>query len=366
MNFNRKQLTNAVKAVSKAVSKRSAHPALGCVLLKWDSVSGTNLDTWVKVELDGSCMGNYQPICINAKQLLAVLASSKQEPVVISTYDGKTTVDGMQVDSVNPADYPDMPPIDYNGGKRVTISGKQLDSVINQVAWTAATYDSSSVLGGVFFEGTTVASTDGSRLSCVNNVPFAGTGVSTMSAVVNASVLSKVIQPLVKLTAKASKSVTMIHSEDKKTLSFSATGWTVITRLIDSAYPRYEYLFPVASVDSTINFNRIETLTALAKLKPFLNKITSAVKVDVTNCKISIDDHEVVINAHLANGLAGQQVGWSCSYNFLVEVLESFETAYVCMQYDGPLKPLVFNPRGDYRHLLMPRAPREVAKAKAA
>jgi len=368
MNFNRKQLTNAVKAVSKALDNKAKMPLMRCVVVAHDSVLGTDLDTWIRVELDGSCTGNcpgnYRPLAVDSKQLLAILTSSKDELVVINSLSELLAqVDGQRIDLRGaPGDYPRTPTIDYNDAKYVTISGKQLDSVINQTAWAAATYDS-SILDGVSFDGSTVVSSDGCRLSCVNNVPFAGTGVSTLSAIVNARVLSKVIQPLVKLTAKENRSVTMIQSEDKKTMSFSATEWTVITRLIDSAYPRYQELFPVTSLGSTISFNRIETLTALAKWKPFLKKQTNLVDVDATGNKISMEDHEAIINMHLSDDLKEQQVGWSCNYDFLVEALKSFVDAYVCVQYNGPLKPLIFNPGGDYRHLLMPI---EKAKAKAA
>jgi DNA polymerase III subunit beta len=349
MHFNRKQLIAAVTMASKIVSSRVVQPVLACVSLNTERLVATDLDTWYVQELTGVATGTYSTVIIPAKQLLQVLKSRKDDLVLIADACGIVTVDGMQVESHDPRDYP-TEPVSITTGSDRKLEADLFNDAIAQTADFAAGYDHSSILGGVHFNGSELCATDGCRLSQV----LLESDLD-IKATVPALVLSRLVQPLLKADIKANNTILFSAVVDNR-LTIEGGNWKVITRLISGEYPRYAERFPVESMQS-VSFDKQAMITALNQLKPFLDKRTNLVAIDAENNKLTVADHTATCEIELSHALSAQLdvtlVKWACNFDYLLQAIESIDSGIVQIQFQGHVKPLVFK-RGGYKHLLMP------------
>ena len=366
MHFNRKELTGAVKAAAKTIAKRNVQPILGCVKIslnksdKWQ-VTSTDLDQWfAQVLSSGVATGTYGDVCIDAKQLLQVLAASTDEIALVSNACGVVTVDGMKVESYDATDYPSMPGAELDiDSPHATMPATELQRIIDQVAFAPADYDPTSILGTVCFDGNQIAGTDGSRLSVISSID-GYQATEPFKWLVYGAVLTKIVAPLLKAGVKAKTGVrlTPVSMHGRKGLAIEGSNWTLITRLNDGEYPRYQELIPQQTAKS-ITFSKADMVAALKKLKPFVDKRANTVTFDAVNCAARIDDHKAVVSTMRLSPALVQAaddltvVKWKCNYNYFLEAVESMPGDTVCLQFEAHLKPLIFQ-AGDYRHLLMP------------
>jgi DNA polymerase-3 subunit beta len=302
---------------------------------------------------------------LDAKQLLACLKSKTDELVLIASYDEVVTVDGMQIESFSPDDYPAPPAV---SGNHMEMSSRQLQSIIDCTVFAASSYDN-GVLSAVNFDlpgKDQVVATDGSRMSLVKDVAWTG---EPIKALIPATVLSKIIQPLLKQTNSV---FFTLLPEGRQVLAIVGDNWTVITRLIDGEYPRYDELFPQED-GKTITFDKPSLLSALKQLKPFIDKRTNLITVEPINNIVMVDDqHKTSMKCNLSPQLdkfaESNVVMFAANYNYLLQAVESIDSDRIQVQFGGPFKPLIFS-HGQYRHLLMPLQNKEIesaVKARAA
>ncbi|MDE2099348.1 MAG: hypothetical protein KGL39_18990 [Patescibacteria group bacterium] len=372
MHFNRKELINAVTQATRIIPKRVLQPILSCVKIQFSAAGAeliaTDLDTWFRTDLNsGVATGTYQPTCIDARQLLAVLKAGTTDTVLIANAVGVVTVDGLIVESFDEADYPHMPLAQLKQ-PTAPIMARELQRVIDQAAFAAAAYDHYNILAGVYFKDGDVVCTDGSRMSLVTIE-----SIHPFTALVPADALLKVIAPAIKAEVKANASLMLAELDDRR-VHVQGHNWEIITRQINGEYPRYKELFPEASMQTFTTFEKQSVLAALKLIKPFLNKHTNRIVVDLQSGTMTVGDNKATFQCDLSYQLHDrlgatdpkQQIDpvFGVNFNYFLQAIESAPGDQVQMSYQAPLKPLVFE-CDDYRHLLMPVHYKEKEKSIA-
>lgn len=240
------------------------------------------------------------------------------------------------------------------------ISPQQVRTVIDRLSWAVASYDYTSVLGGVFIEDDgkdfRACATDGSRMTTFDDDSFGGKNL--LKDIVPALAW----QVLDKLLLKNSDAMIEVIRAGQS-LVFQFAEATLSTRVITGDYPRYRELFPIESLVH-LEFDRLSMLKAAktcAKLceRTHLMKVSCNGKCTVTSpnpdskfatevpyeplCQIpAVDPHS-------------QEYAFAVNAGYVADYLESSRDQRVRVSYQAPLKPLIFvdsNPK--IKHLLMP------------
>lgn len=371
MHFNRKELTAAVRAATRVISKRTVQPILSAVLIQFTDkgaeLLATNLDQWLRISLyKGVATGTYSAVAIDAHQLLKVLTSSKDDIALIANACGIVTVDGMVVESFSPDDFPTPPDTSLspdNPNLYVTMPAQELQRVITQAAPFASSYGH-SILDSVYFNSNEVCATDGSRLSML--APLDVAGHTHLKAMVPANVLIDMLQPVIKPLLKQNCPISLapIKAYGRDAIAIEGHGFELTTRLIDGEYPRYGELIP-KETQQYVAFDRESMLQALAKLKPFLDRHTNVIDFDPINNTVSVDSqHKATVVMSLSTELdklaESKVIKWRCNAHYFQEAVQSIpDNEIVILQFEGTLKPLVFQSKR-YRHLLMPVQSKEI------
>ena len=267
-----------------------------------------------------------------------------------------------------------------------------LKKAIAQTAFAAASYDASSILGGVYivledgkFECT---ATDGSRLAHRSeelNVlqPVAAktseegdletessTSTATMEkpSELHAIIPAKACVEIVKLLdaqdalkkedseAAASEEVRVGHIDSH--IVFETDSHVLSTRLISGEYPRYHDLFPTEFKCYAV-FKREELMKSIERVAVMSDDRTHLVKMffEHENLKITANTPDVGrAQEEISIEYEGEELEVAVNVKYMVDVLQRLNVDELRLEMLGSLKPLIMRGVGDenYKYLLMP------------
>lgn len=382
-------LAKALKDVTSAIASRVVQPILSNILIESvDSTTlkfqGTDLDMTIQAKVTGVV---YTPgsITLPGKKLLEIVAKLPNELVAfqinketfetaVTCHRSKFTIVGLPAD-----DFPKI--ADARSMEGVLMPADVLKKSILQTAFAAASYDASSILGGVYlviengsFECT---ATDGSRLAHRSEqlgVSLAAarrvegdkeTDVSTQTATLDKPVSLKAIIParacteVVKLIdAKSSESREIRLSVVNGQVVFETETHYLSSRLISGEYPRYHELFP-ADYKYLCHFNREEINSAIDRVAVMSDDRTHLIKLHFEGETLQISANTPDVGRaqeEVPMRFEGQVLDVAVNVKYIQEVLQRLASEEIQLEMTGPLKPLILKASGDenYKYLLMP------------
>jgi DNA polymerase III subunit beta len=268
VSCNRLKLAEAFGIVSALAVKGHSREALQCVKMDVQenglcTLSATNMDTSIRLELDGATpLGNTPQkkttgaALLNVARVGQIIRETTDEELQFANDGEQILISGksssFRLNSIDPKEFPDSTawPEQANDGY-IELQSRWLAESIKRTAFATDPDSTRFALGGVLFEADPETSelklvgTDGRRLAyvvgkgkMVGNVPTYGSIVPT--AALNLIARSLTRAETVKMAIVGNNAV------------FAVGGTTISTRLVDGRFPNWRQVLP-----SRENHNKI-------------------------------------------------------------------------------------------------------------
>lgn len=377
-------LTKALKDVTSALATRVVQPILSNVLV--ESINETTIkflatDMDLTIETKTPAVV-YTPgsITLPGKKLLEIVSKLPDELVAFQinkeTFETSVTCkrSKFSITGLPSDDFPKTTDVKPTDG--VHMPCDVLKKSILQTAFAAASFDTSSILGGVFlvidadtFECT---ATDGSRLAHRFerlNIAAGAQVAQTEESPAAVATLDRPVGLKAIIPAKScSEIVKVLDSQDNGKevrmgvvngqITFETETHYLSTRLISGEYPRYQELFP-KDYGYLASFKRDEMLEAINRVAVMSDDRTHLVKMhfDAETVQISANTPDIgKAQEEVSIGFEGEELDIAVNVRYLTDVLQKLNVAEIKIEMTGPLKPLIIKGIGDegYKYLLMP------------
>ncbi len=359
MNFtvNRKQLSEAVSSILKAVSTKTTIPALEGLLLTTDEdklyITAYDLELGMKTFLDADIKEDGKTV-ISARLFSEIVRRTTAENVTVNIDDKNiaSIVCGesdFSIVCIDPEEFPELPSV--NSDESIKIGGEILKSMIRQTIFAASDSDIKPVNKGSLFNFENgiceLVSVDGYRLALRKE---------HINIDVNTSFIvpSKTLGEVLKLAGEGEVEII----PGRRHIMFKLENYIVVSSIIEGEFLDYKAALPKES-----------TTTVKVKTKDFIDStervsllISDKLKSPV-RCKFS--ENEILLSSVTSIGRAKDKV--SCEVEgeflemgfnnrFILDALRFTECDMVKFSISGAERPLVISPlEGDsFTFLVLP------------
>lgn len=393
--IQKEALVKALRDVSNAIATRVVQPVLSNVYVESiDDVSlrfvGTDLDLTIQAKTAAVV---YTPgsITLPGKKLLEIVSKLPSDLVSfqIDKETCETTVtcrrSRFTLTGLPAQDYPRI--TDPSTAEGFQMPADILRRAIVQTSFAAASYDASSILGGVYllinngiFEAT---ATDGSRLAHRREELTVGmpgakrqsaddaevAGESEASSKSATATLDRPLELKAIVPARAcTELLKILDTKDPgNTLRVALVDGQIVfendthflcTRLISGEYPRYHELFP-NEYTHLAQFTREEAQSAIERVAVMSDERTNLIKLhfEPETAQVTSNTPDVgKAQEELPIRFEGTPLDVAVNVRYVLDVLQKLQGIDVRLEMTGPLKPLIFKAEDDtnYKYLLMP------------
>ncbi len=280
----------------------------------------------------------------------AVLLEEKERSLVVSCGGVKATVAG-----IDSGEFPPVAAISEKG--KMAAEKEVLVKALSLVLFAAATDEGRPLLTGVKLtqkkENTTLAATDGYRLS-VYNLPLGF--MDKTDAVIPARALFELVR--VCQEEKETRAVEFFPVADGQ-LCIRIKDTEIITRQVEGQYPNYEKIIPTKHTTST-TVDTQELLRAVRSASIFARDSANVVRLHINNKSLTVSanapqlgESAVEIDAKVV-GEEGGDIAFNS--RFLIDLLGVFPGDEVVLETTGSLNPGAFLSPKDpaFLHIIMP------------
>lgn len=357
-------ILNGLKAVEKATSARGVQPVLSNVLIetvdnKLLKLCATDLDIAIEVKIPASVetMGSTT---LPAKKLLEIISKLPDNMINFSLNPennltqitcGKSKFDLI---GISASEFPAITELESDDSIKVEI--EPLLKAIKQTSFAAATYDTNSVLSGVYFEVKDntfeMAATDGNRLA-----KFATAINNSNEKEYSVVIPSKTLLEFTKILAGTEdKTVSIIIKNGQ--VAFKLEDRFLVSRLLDGQYPKYKQLIP-SNYEITAIAERDTLISALDRTATIVNEKTSVVKFDFDTDKLNLsaDTPDVGDSSdQIEIDYKGDELSIAFNCRYVLDTLKVMDSDKVRLEFGGPLSSALIKPDSeeDYLCLVMP------------
>lgn len=346
---NRDVFSDAVSFAVKLLPQRTTQPILSGVLL--DASDGalvlSSFDYEVSSRTEIVANVDEPGTALVSGRLLADIASRlPNAPVAFSTEDGKIAVScgsaKFTLLSMPVEEYPTLPEVDERTG---VLPADDFAAAVSQVAVAASRDDVTPVITGVQLEvgdnSLSLVATDRYRVA-VREIDWdsgAGTAAGT-TALIPARTLSEIGKTF---AHSGTIAVSIVHTDDRELIAFSADKKTVTSLLIKGNFPPVKRLFPEV-VDNYAVINTAELVEATRRVSLVLEReaaLRFTFSIDGLTLEAAGSEQaqaSETIDAHLH----GDDVVVSLKPSFLLDGLGAVRSEFVRISFtktENPNKP---------------------------
>lgn len=352
-------LKEGITNVQRAVSSKSALPALEGILIATDSdkiiLSGYDLEIAIKTTIEADVQ-TEGCVVVNARLLGEMVRKAQTATVSIEVDDNMTmTVRSgacaFTIMAIDANEYPELPSIDERDS--IEIDCGILRSMVSETIFSVSVSDDKPVHTGILFEikpdNIRLVAVDSSRFAIRNEKIESG---KQMRFIIPSKTLSEVLK---------------LISEDDETLrinvgirhaSFNVGDFLVITRLLEGDFLDYASAVPQVNktevqIDTQEFINSIDRMSLL---------ITERIKSPV---RCIFENNVVYLKCATALGKAsdsidcvtdGDQLEIGFNNRFMLDALRAVEDDTVKIVFGGPQQPIKVIPtEGEkFLYLIMP------------
>jgi len=346
---NRDVFSDAVSFAVKLLPQRTTQPILSGVLL--DASDGalvlSSFDYEVSSRTEIVAEVDEPGTALVSGRLLADIANRlPNAPVVFSTEEGKIAVNcgsaKFTLLSMPVEEYPTLPEVDERTG---VLSADDFAAAVSQVAVAASRDDVTPVITGVQLEvgdnSLSLVATDRYRVA-VREIDWdsgSGTAAGT-TALIPARTLSEIGKTF---AHSGTIAVSIVHTDDRELIAFSADKKTVTSLLIKGNFPPVKRLFPEV-VDNYAVINTAELIEATRRVSLVLEReaaLRFTFSIDGLTLEAAGSEQaqaSETIDAHLH----GDDVVVSLKPSFLLDGLGAVHSEFVRISFtktENPNKP---------------------------
>jgi DNA polymerase-3 subunit beta len=357
-------LSQALQAVSRAISTRTTLPILNNILLETTgeglALTATNLEVGIRkvvpaeVSEDGSTtaparlLTDFVGTLPDAPLEMSLDTATQTLSLRCARFD--THIKCIEADEFPPGPRPDE-------GDRMTIPLDDLLLAIEQTQIAASSDEARPVLTGILLQiepgGQTLAATDGHRLA-VRKLHARGGEELDARLIVPARALAE----LPRAFRGESDEVEVIISKARNQVFFRAGTSEVTSRLIDGTYPNYTQVIPSKS-STSVRVPITDLSQTVRAVALFARDSSNVIRLRTENggVVLSATTNEVGDSrAELPAKVDGTEIQIAFNARYIVDALAVIGGEEVELRFDGPLGPGLIQPPGqeDYLYVIMP------------
>lgn len=361
--IDKKDFTEAVNNVIKAVSPKSIQPVLSNILI--ETVNKNNLRLFA-TDLDLSIETTVEAvikkdgvITLPARKLAEILSKLPEKPVTVKISPETNTAEitceksKYELIGINAAEFPKINLPETDSANALNLN--QFLKGIRQTAFATASYDSNNVLGGIYLslaETLEMASTDGNRLTR-SITELSSATAKPYSAIIPARTLNE----FSKLAYGCTDETVMIQIQDSQ-IKLKLKDRFIVSRLIEGQFPKYNQLIP-SNYEIKAVINRDVFLNTVEKASVMVSDKNNIVKLLFKKNTLSIEadnplygDYFDTIEVDFSN----DELKIAFNNKYLMDALKAIESDNLIMEMAGPLAAAIFKPDTDdnYICLIMP------------
>jgi DNA polymerase-3 subunit beta len=365
--IKKEDLYNGIKIVESATGSRALQPVLLNILIETVDKNtirlvATDLDLTIVTEVDAQ-VEDEGKITLPAKTLSEIVAKlgnklitfekeSDSSIVNVTCQNSKFDIIGISANEFPPEVYS----VDLKEDEGFEIEIKPLSTAAKKAGFAAAGYESSNLLSGIVCDinGQTleIASTDGNRLARVREV-IKNSDDEARQLIIP----SRTMNEFNKISAYFDEDSIKVYTEKTKII-FKSSRTTIISRLLDGQFPKYNQLIPNESPKTAV-VNVADLTSALERVAIMANDKTSIVKMEFEDNVLKLmsdaadsgkSEEELSIN-YVAEPLV-----IAFNYKYVLEALKSIDCDEVKIGLNTGLSATVFRPNNeeDFVCLIMP------------
>jgi DNA polymerase-3 subunit beta len=368
MNFscNKKELSEAINNVSKAVPSKSSIPQLEGIKLSLENndltLTGYDLEmgitTTVQVTNLDNSSGEY---VINAKLFSEMVKKMPSNDININVNKNNDMKAHLKAENTNckiavisAKDYPEFP--DTSNGSSISVPQETLKNMIQQTIYAVSLSDIKPILTGELFDITSngefnLVAIDGKRLSvrheniaCTQDTHFV--------------VPSKTLDEVSKLLKEDLKANDCNIISTGRHITFEIDKYKIVSRLLEGEFHNYKNSIPTSFATEVIV--KVKDLTeCLERCSLLINEKNRApVKLNFKNdvLKIVCETPLGNIDEEINISMSGDPLLIGLNNKFLLDALRASNCDEVKIMMNSPVKPIVIVPiqANSFTFLLMP------------
>lgn len=354
---NKKELSEGVNNIIRAVSTKSTIPALEGILIETKNgtieLTAYNLEIGMKTCINSFIQENGK-IVLSAKLFSEIVRKAPNEIISITT-DEKlmATIESgesyFNLVGINPEEFPELPSI--GSFEKIKISGDMLRGMIRQTIFAVAENDAKPINQGSLFNFENnmfeLVSVDGYRLAIRREK--IETEFNT-SFIVPGKTLSEVL----KLCTE--NEIEMIPG--RRHIMFNVENYTIISAVLEGEFLDYKNAVPEEFNTEVIVKTRdlIESTERVSLL--IADRLKSPVRCYFENGKINLSCTTAIGRAKdkLNCQMTGANIEMGFNNKYLLDALKNSECDSVKMQIVGNINPMIIRPLegDDFTFLVLP------------
>ena len=365
--IKKEDLYNGIKIVENATSTRALQPVLLNVLIETVNSNtirlvATDLDLTIITEVDAQVEVEGK-ITLPSKTLNEIvsklgnkLITFEKEPdssiVNITCQNSKFDIIGISANEFPPEVYN----VELKEEECFEIEVKPLTKATKKAGFAAAGYETSNLLSGIVCDISgqilEIASTDGNRLARVREA-IKNSDDKARQLIIP----SRTMNEFNKVSAYIDEDSIKVYTEKTK-IVFKSEKTTMISRLLDGQFPKYNQLIPSESPKNAI-VNVSELASALERVSIMVNDKTSIVKMEFSDNSLKLmadtpdsgkSEDELAIN------YTAEPLVIAFNYKYVLEALKNMDSDEVKIGLNTSLSATVFRPNNeeDFVCLIMP------------
>ncbi len=365
--IKKEDLYNGIKIVENATGSRALQPVLLNILIETVGKNAiklvaTDLDLTIITEVDAQ-VEEEGKITLPARTLNEIVSKLNNKLITFEKNTDSSIVNMTCQNSkfdINGISANEFPPEVYNVELKeedsFEIEIKPLTKAVKKAGFAAAGYETSNLLSGIVCDINgqvlEIASTDGNRLARVREAIKNSDGKARQLIIP-----SRTMNEFGKISSYIEEDSIKIFTEKTK-IVFKSSKTTMISRLLDGQFPKYNQLIPTES-PKTVVVN-VETLTsALERAAIMVNDKTGSVKMEFSdgNLKLYADTPDSGKSEEkVAVEYTGDDLIIAFNYKYILEALKSMDCEEVKIGLNTSLSATVFRPNNneDFVCLIMP------------
>ena len=361
--ITREQLQEGLTAVAAAVPSKTTLPVLANILLEASKdglrLSGTDLDIAVSTMVPAA-VDQEGAITLPARKLVELVRELPSAGIRITTQgEQRVTIEcgrsKFKLLGLPREEFPAFPQVAFDGSSKTT--ARDLQKLIQHVAFAASTEESRPVLNGVLWQllpdRMRMVATNGHRLAKME-VPMQSTAAQQAELIVP----PKALEQFRKLFGPDDE-IEIGRSDNH--LGFRSASTQVFTRLIEGPYPNYEQVIPREN-DKVATVEKASVMAALRRMSIVASDQTHRIRMSFGDgsCRLSVTTPDLgEAQEEITVTYEGEPLDIGFNANYLLEVLKYIPTDEVRMTFKAPERAATVEPVGwddpaAYLTLVMP------------
>lgn len=353
-------LLQGINTVSKAVSGKTTHPILSCILIEAENgfikLTANDMEIGIESYVDGTVVEEGK-IAIEAKLFSDIVRKLPDSDIFIETNEEyKATIKcekaKFNIPGKSGEDFPNLPSVAKN--KCISISQFVLREVINQTIFSISDNENNKLMTGELFEVNnnrlSVVSLDGHRIS-IRNVELKGEN-SDIKVVVPGKALADISKII---SGGIDDEVNIYFTENHILFEFDNTK--VVSRLIEGEYFRISHMLSV-DYQIKIQVNKREFLDCIDRASLFIKDS------DKKPIKLTIEDNIMHLKINSLIGSMNEEIDITKEGNnliigfnpkFLMDAIRVIDDETINIYMNNTKSPCIIkDDEESYTYLILP------------